>query len=355
MQLYIYYETFMNHGILTPSYKDIYTYEKLYGAYKKARTSRRGRAEVMLFDERREWNLGALSYQLQHYTYHHGPYREFVVHDSKKRLIKAAPFRDRIVHRAVVDAIEPLFERRFIYDSYVCRVGKGSHRAVARLRQFMYEATNRYTREAYFLKLDVAKYFPSIDHGILFELLSCVVTDASIKELLFDIIESSADAVVSGRRKGVPIGNLTSQLFANVYLNELDHYAKEQVHCRYYIRYMDDVIVCSPDIHELSRIRHALEQFLRERLLLTVHPHKVMVGCITSKVPFLGYVLFLHHTRLRASTVRRCSKRIERYRKAFITDDMSLEKIIQSYMGWHGYAVHANTQKITRRLWRAFW
>ena len=345
----------MNRGIPTPSYEDVYAYKKLYRAYTKARESRRSRAEVMLFDKRREWNLGVLSYQLQHYTYRHGPYREFIVHDSKKRRIKAAPFRDRIVHRAVVDAIEPLFERRFIYDSYVCRVGKGSHRAVARLRQFMYAATNRYTREAYFLKLDVAKYFPSIDHDILFELLSCVVTDASIKELLFDIIETSTDAVVAGRRKGIPIGNLTSQLFANVYLNELDHYAKEQVHCRYYIRYMDDVIVCSTNLHELYRIRHALEQFLRERLFLTVHPHKVMVGRVMSHIPFLGYVLFPHYTRLRTSTVRRCSKRIERYRKAFIADDMSLEKVMLSYMGWHGYAVHANTQKVARRLWRAFW
>lgn len=332
-------------------YRDMCSFENLYRAYTKARRLRKGRKAVMVFDDHREQNLGMLSYQLRMGVYHHGAYREFIINDSKKRRIRAAPFRDRVVHHAVVAAIEPLFEKRFIYDSYVCRKDKGTHAAVKRLRKFMYSVTDGYEREAYFLKLDVSKYFQNIDHEVLYALVCRVVKDADTCSLLHAIIDSSVDSVVGGRKKGIPIGNLTSQLFANIYLNELDHYVKERLYCRYYVRYMDDIVICAADKSELERLRISIELFLRETLLLIIHPHKVLINPIASGVPFLGYVLFPHYTRLRSSTVRRCRIRIRKQCALVQRGKLSPDSFSSSRASWFGYAQHADAWKISQRLW----
>ncbi|MHB9010635.1 MAG: reverse transcriptase domain-containing protein [Ignavibacteriaceae bacterium] len=337
--------------IFSDVYRDMCSFENLYRAYTKARRLRKNRKAVLFFDAVREQNLGMLSYQLHTGVYRHGAYREFIINDSKKRRIRAAPFRDRVVHHAVVAAIEPLFEKRFIHDSYVCRKHKGSHAAVKRLRTFMYSVTDGYTHEAYFLKLDVSKYFQNIDHTLLSDLICRVVNDAGMCALLAVIINSSSDSVIAGRAKGIPIGNLTSQLFANIYLNELDHYVKERLYCRYYVRYMDDMVICAADKSELERLRVSIEFFLRETLLLIIHPHKVLIQSVASGVPFLGYVLFPHYTRLRSSTVRRCRVRIKKQRALVQRGKLSPDSFSSSQASWFGYAKHANAWKVSRRVW----
>lgn len=280
----------------------------------------------------------------------HGPYKEFVVCDSKKRRIKAAPFRDRIVHHAVCVLIEPLFEKRFIYDSYVCRKKKGTHRAVKRLRKFMYSVSRGYTRPAYYLRLDISKYFKSIDHNILFSLLCRVVDDTDIQSLLWEIIGSSCDSCVEGKKKGIPIGNLTSQLFANVYLNELDHFIKERLHARYYIRYMDDIVICDTDKTNLTALRLSIIQFLSETLLLSVHPGKIISASIESGIPFLGYILFSRYTRLRGATVKRCMKRMKKYSYTYARGRISPAYMQLLFASWRGYAHHANAWKISQKI-----
>ncbi len=332
-------------------YQSLCSFSELYYAYCRARKLRRQKRCVVRFEQSLEHNLGYLLHALSTKTYYHGMYREFIVCDSKKRLIRAAPFSDRIVHHVVCAHIEPLFEKRFIYDSYVCRKQKGTHRAIRRLKKFMYGVSRGYTRRAYFLKLDISKYFQSIDHEILYVLLTRVIEDVDIRNLLRLIIDSSYDSNRGGRKKGIPIGNLTSQLFANIYLNELDHYAKEHLYCRYYIRYMDDIVICSEDKHQLHDIRDALQTFLTERLLLTIHPHKVFISPITTGIPFLGYILFPHYIRLRTSTIKRCKRRIKKYVIQLQKNKITTQKIQTSRASWYGYAKHAHAWHISKKIW----
>ncbi len=332
-------------------YEDIFSFTELYYAYCRARKLRRQKRCVVRYEQHLEYNLGYLSYVLRTRTYRHGAYREFIVRDSKKRLIRAAPFCDRIVHHALCKHIEPLFEKRFIFDSYVCRKNKGTHRAIRRLKKFMYGVSNGYTRQAYFLKLDISKYFQSIDHEKLYALVSHVITDAEMLRLLRIIIESSYDTVSDGKKKGIPIGNLTSQLFANIYLNELDHYAKERLYCRYYIRYMDDIVVCAESKEWLHQIRSSLELFLKEQLLLIVHPRKVFIAPIDSGVPFLGYVFYPHVTHLRTSTVKRCVRRIKKYCILLPKNKIEYKKVLTSRASWYGYSKHAHAWRMSKKIW----
>lgn len=328
----------------------VFSFEEVYYAYRRARKSRRFKSCILLFEKNLEHNLGVITYELSNGRYVHGAYTEFVVHDSKKRIIRAALFKDRIVHHVLCARIEKEFEKRFIYDSYVCRVGKGTHCAVRRLRKFLYSCSSHCTQPTYVLKIDISKYFKSIDHEILLSLISRVITNPVLLDIIRIIIDSSYDGVINGRKKGIPIGNLTSQLFANIYLNELDHFVKEKLHCVYYIRYMDDIIVCSSYKEDLRLLYTSMYLFISDTLLLSIHPHKVFIAPYTFGVPFLGYVLFPHYTRLRSSTVKRCTKRMNKYYKWFSKGILSEEYIHSSYMSWLGYTKHANAHKLVERM-----
>lgn len=329
-------------------YEDIYSFENIYSAYQKARRGRRYKKDVLLFERHLEARLSKISFLLKKERYQHGSYREFIVNDSKKRTISATSFQDRIVHHAVYTCIEPLFEKQFIHDSYVCRKGKGSHRAVKRLRRHMYGVSDGYRQDAWYLKMDVAQYFKSIDHKILKELIQHTIHDSSTLRLLSIIIDSRWDRVYKERKTGIPIGNLTSQLFANIYLNPLDHYIKEQLKCRYYIRYMDDIIMCHRDRAFLQGVRKEIETYAQEKLHLMFRPNKVIIKQIHTGVPFLGYILHPHHILLRQSTVKRCKRRIKKYRRI----KSSQETIQGSYMAWRGYASYANAWRKTHSVWK---
>ncbi len=329
-------------------YEDIYAFENIYTAYQKARKGRRYKKDIVLFERHLESQLSKISFVLRKERYRHGSYREFIVNDSKKRTISATSFQDRIVHHAVYAYIEPLFEKQFIYDSYVCRKGKGSHRAVKRLRRHMYGVSGGYRKEAWYLKMDVAQYFKSIDHRILKELIWCTIHDSRTLKLLSIIINSRWDREYKGRKTGIPIGNLTSQLFANIYLNPLDHYIKEQLKCRYYVRYMDDIVICHSDRAFLQIVHKEIERYAENTLRLTFHPNKVIIKPIHKGVPFLGYILYPHYTRLRQSTVKRCKLRIKKYNKR----NSSPKTMESSYMAWKGYASYANAWRKTEILWR---
>ena len=250
------------------------SFENLWLAWCKARKGKRRSSQVGAFELGLESNLLALQQELQSGTYWPGCYRLFTIYERKERLIAAAPFRDRVVHHAVMNLIEPPLDCRFIFDSYACRRGKGTHAAVDR-----YQAWAPQYR--YVLKLDIRRYFPSIDHRILKEKLRARIKDHQMLGLLDRIIDGSPESPANPgwfpgddlltpleRRCGIPIGNLTSQFFANLYLDDFDHWVKEVLRAPAYLRYVDDMVLLDNDKRRLADWRDAIhERLAQERLL----------------------------------------------------------------------------------------
>jgi retron-type reverse transcriptase len=334
---------------MTDLFEQVIDFENLYAAYRDARASKRYRNSILKFGYRLEENLVVLRRDLANKTYRHGGYREFVINDSKKRLIKAAPFRDRVVHHAVCNIIEPILERGFIYDSYACRNGKGTHAAVLRLEHFVRSlsqapAVEREHNAAkiYCLKCDISKFFNSIDGEVLFELLQKKIKDENILWLLREIITSN--------QRGIPIGNLTSQLFANVYLGELDNFVKRELHEQYYLRYMDDFLILSTDKKHLRKIKELITMFLRDRPKLTMHPKKAEIFPIDRGIDFLGYVLRDGKRFLRKSTVKRFIKKRRRYTTLAKSGKITQEFFESAVDSWRGYAAFARSYKLMEKL-----
>ena len=302
-------------------YPQICSFENLLSAAKKAEKGKRSKAGVARFNVDLEKNIFQLQRALLDHSYRPGKYRHFTVYESKKRLISAAPFRDRVVHHALCNIIEPLFEKSFIHDSYACRKGKGTHKAVQRFSDFA--KINRYV-----FKCDIRKYFPSIDHQILQDKFERKIKDAETFELIRTII-NSADAVDNNpihyfagddlftplqRRRGLPIGNQTSQFFANVYLDGFDHFIKEKLRCKYYIRYVDDFVIFDDNKMKLHNIRELIEQHLAT-LRLQMHPHKSQIFPVEQGTDFLGYRIFPSHRLIRKSNVKRFRRKLRRYQR----------------------------------------
>lgn len=334
---------------------ELTSFENLYRAYHKARRGKRSRRLVARFEFHLERELSILRAQLRDQTYEPGGYRSFRIRDPKPRLISAAPFRDRVVHHAFCNVIEPIFERSFIYDSYACRKGKGTHAAINRYTQFA--RSNRYV-----LKCDVQKYFPSVDHQILKELLARKTKDPQVLWLAETIIDhSNAQDPVPGffpgddlltileRPKGLPIGNQTSQFFANVYLNPLDHFVKESLRCRSYIRYCDDFVILHDDRDRLDGVRDALEKFLGG-LRLWLHPTKRQISRVSDGLPFLGYRVWPDHRLLTREGVRKVRRRLRHYKQLFRNGTMSSAQLTHRIQSWLGHACHADTWGLRLRL-----
>ena len=239
-------------------YPQVYDFENLYLAYRKARRGKRGRPQAAMFERVQDDELLSLQSELQNFTYQPGAYHSFYIHDPKKRLISAAPFRDRVAHHALCRVMEPIWENRFIYDTYANRVGKGTHRALDRAQSF----SRKYK---YVLQCDVRQFFPSIDHAILHSEFGRLIKDEEILWLCDRILQSGAgvlseeyemvyfegdDIFSVNRPRGLPIGNLTSQFWANVYLNQFDHFVKRELKCPAYLRYVDDFLLFSADASE---------------------------------------------------------------------------------------------------------
>ncbi len=278
------------HGNL---WSGLTSFENLYRAARKARRGKRSKQAVEAFEFDLEKNLVGLRRDLLERTYLPGPFRTFMITDPKPRLISAAPYRDRVVHHALCNVLEPIFERSFVFDSYACRRGKGPHAAVDRYTAFARK--NRYV-----LKCDVRKFFPSIDHAMLLERLARKIKDPEVMWLAGMIVmHSNPQEDVPGffpgndlfttleRQRGIPIGNQTSQFFANVYLDSLDHFIKERLGCRYYIRYCDDFVILDNDRRRLGDVRLAVEQFLLG-LRLWLHPKKRPISRVEERLAVPG-------------------------------------------------------------------
>lgn len=288
------------------TFEQISSIENIFNAWARFSDGKRSKVDVMAFELRLEDNLFSLHDGLLSGEYRHDPYEPFTIFDPKQRRIHKATVKDRVVHQAIANIIEPFFESRFIHDSYSCRAGKGTHAAVDRLRTFLRRASRNNTRTVYALKCDVKKFFASVNHDILLSLFARQVKDSKT----IDLIENIVNSFSTGARKGIPLGNLTSQLFANMYLHELDLYVKNILREKHYLRYCDDFIILGESRQRLSDVTKNIDKFLNRTLLIQLHPKKVFIRTWTQGIDFLGYVLFPHATIVRPKTAKRMLRRV---------------------------------------------
>ena len=317
-------------------YERIYNFENLLTAYLKARRNKRYKKEVLEFSKNLEENLIIIQNELLHKKYKPSRYREFLVYEPKKRLILALPFKDRVVHQAICSVIEPIFDSTFIHDTYACRKGKGTLAGVKRNAYFLNKAIMN-NAKIYYLKMDVSKYFYSIDHGILKLLLRKKLRCKDTLELLDVIIDSTDDP-------GIPVGNLTSQLFANIYLSSLDHFIKEELGIKYYVRYMDDMIILHHDKRQLWEWFARIKLFLEEKLKLKFNG-KTSVSNINGGIDFLGYRQYPANRILRKRVM---IKNYRKFKKLKRIDAQN--KIIKSLASLKGQCLHCSSKKVLNNI-----
>ncbi len=291
-------------------YQAITSLENLFTAWQEFRRGKRSNPDVQLFERHLEDNSFRLHWELSSRSYRHRPYHRFQVFDPKHRIIHKAEVRDRVVHHAIYRKLAPLFEPSFIFDSYSCRIGKGTHAAVERLEKFVRQVSKNYTGPCWALKCDIRKFFDSIDHARLFTAIQRKVSDADTLGLLRNVIQSFGVGGKFAERErerahGIPIGNLTSQLFANVYMDAFDHFAKETLRAKYYLRYTDDFILLADNPEELMAQLAPMRDFLGRELKLELHPRKIILKKLRQGIDFLGYVVLPHYRVLRTRTKRR--------------------------------------------------
>lgn len=351
------------YGYLWPH---IITFENLWQSAKQAQRGKRFRDNVLAFNHNLETNLLRLQAELQNHTYQPGAYRTFEIVDPKPRLISAAPYRDRVVHHALCNVIVPLIERSFIDDSYANRVGYGTHKALRRAVQF---ARSR----RYVLQCDVRKYFPSIDHSILKQQLRRYIKCPDTLWLIDTIIDNSnpqseelvyfpGDTLLTPleRRVGLPIGNLTSQFFANVYLNGFDHSIKESLQVRGYLRYVDDFLLFGDDWQQLAEAKGAITEYLIS-LRLQLHPIKTQLFETRHGINFVGFrILPLGATfpkdiriRVRNDNLQRSRQRLKQLQHAYAAGQVDLSALVQRLHSWEAHLMHGDTYRLRRQIFNS--
>lgn len=337
-------------------YPHITSFENLRLAFRAARRGKRARPDVATFEYDLEASLLELQAELEAETYRPGPYKNFRIFDPKPRLISASPFRDRVVHHALCQVIEPLWERRFIHDTYACRVGKGTHAAIRRAQEFS-------RRFPYVLKCDIEHFFPRMDHAILYARFARFIADSRTLRLCRMILESGAgihagvpptyfpgdDLFAAARPRGLPIGNLTSQFWANVYLDPLDHFIKRELKCLAYARYVDDFLLFSANKADLHRWRAAVIGFLAS-LRLTLHEAQAQVFPVSTGIPFLGWRIYSDHLRLKRQNGVAFRRRFSLLLRAYADGTIPLHRVNDSVRGWIAHVEHGQTWGLRRSL-----
>lgn len=324
----------MRNGFIH-TYEDIISPENLLGAWREFLKGKRGKKDVQEFQYRLSDNLADLHDELKRETYRHGGYRAFNISDPKPRNIHKANVRDRLMHHALYRILYPFFDRRFIADSYSCRERKGTHRAINRFKMFANKVSRNDTRTCWILKCDIRKFFASINQDVLLAVVGKYVSDVRTVNLVAEIVSSFSTRPGTG----LPLGNLTSQLLVNIYMNEFDQFVKHTLKVKHYIRYADDFALLSPDKNYLLTILSYVEVFLWERLKLELHPNKVSLETLTSGVDFLGWVHFFDHRVLRTATKKRMFRRI--------TETAGKKETVESYLGMLS---HGNTYHVRKRV-----
>jgi len=337
-------------------FERIYSWDNLVLAYRKAAKGKRGDPPAAAFEYHLEYNLLSLQQELKDQVYQPGSYRSFFIHEPKRRLISAAPFRDRVVHHALCNLIEPLYERSFIADSYANRRGKGTHRALDRAQEFS-------RKHRYVLQCDLRQFFPSIDHAILTCILNKKIPDLRVLWLCRQIISSGAgvlseefemrwfrgdDLLAAKRPRGLPIGNLTSQFWANMYLDSFDHFVKRELRCKAYVRYVDDFLLFADDKDILWSWKFSIEQRLAI-LRLTIHPG-AHPRPVTEGIPFLGFMIFPHRRRLKRRKGIHFQRKLRQLIAGYRAGKILLEHLNASVQSWANHARYGNTTGLRKAI-----
>jgi len=340
-------------------YPQICSLLNLWQGFTQASKGRRSHPSVAKFEYNLETELVALRDELEGGTYQPGGYGSFIVHEPKRRKISAAPFRDRVVHHALVNVIGPPLERQFIFDSYANQIGKGTHRALDRCTYFM-------RRYDYVLPCDVTQFFPSIDQAILRGILARTINDERVMSLIdkilasgegiltdeYDMVYFSGDDLFSSQRpRGLPIGNLTSQFWANVYLNELDQYAKRVLKTRAYLRYVDDFLLFSNDKNQLHDWKSAMVEFL-SHLRLTIHDLPAQARPCSKGVTFLGFIVFPDHRRLKPAKGYAFQRRLCGMASAWRAGELSSEDVRIRAFAWAEHISHGDTWNLRQAVFQ---
>ncbi len=345
---------FAEHGV----YSRLSSWENLLLAFRKASKGKRGQANVATFEHRLEENLIQLQHELRVHLYRPAAYTNFFIHEPKRRLISASAFRDRVVHHALCNVIESVFEPTFIADSYANRAGKGTHRAIRRCQQFV-------DRYPFVLQCDIRQFFPSIDHQVLGRALVTRISDPDVLDLIqlvlacgqnvlsdeYDMVYFPDDNLFSiNRPRGLPIGNLTSQFWANVYLNQFDHFVKRELGCRAYLRYVDDFLLFARHKAELWAWKYRLEERLM-RFRLVIHPggHPRPV---TEGIGFLGFVLFPGRRRLKRRKGINYQRRLKALLAAYSAGDVPGFQVAASLRGWLNHVRFGHCRGLVRDVRR---
>lgn len=342
-------------------YPTIASFAHLEKAYRNARKQKRYREEVLTFSNDLDSNLLDIQEQLLDESFQFGPYRRHWIRVPKKRLVMALPFPSRIVQWSIYMVLNPFYDRLMIDDSYACRVDKGALAAAKRL-QYWLKDVKRKKQQWYVLKLDISKYFYRVDHEILLDILSKRVKDKRLMALLKNIIDCDGERFGLPRFMGpddvdesewlpdvgMPIGNLTSQLFANIYLNELDQYCKHVLHIHHYARYMDDVVILAPDKQTANAWRIAIEIFLATRLHLDLNK-KTMV-CPAKRVEFVGFIVSDKCLRLRKQTTRRIKSAFHGICRRYFAGELTKEEFDRRVASYGGMICHCEAEKLRVRL-----
>ena len=321
---------------MSHEYKNIISIKNLCDAWTEFIRGKKSKKDVAEFSLSLSQNIFRLYYDLRTKTYRHGSYEAFSISDPKPRSIHKATVRDRLLHHAIYRVLYPYFDKKFIYDSYSCRQFKGTHRALNRFNDFVMQVSQSNSRTCWVLKCDVRKFFASIDHEKLVQIFKRHIDDVDTVWLIERVIESFQSI---GPGKGLPLGNLTSQLLVNVYMNEFDQYIKHQLRLKYYLRYADDFVIMYHDKGILMDILPKVQSFLNEQLKLSLHPDKVFIKTAASGVDFLGWVHFLHHRVIRTTTKNRMFNKIK--------DSQEKPETVQSYLG---LLSHGNSWKLRQKI-----
>lgn len=333
-------------------YEKIISKKNLILAWKKARKGKTKKYYIIEFEKNLPFHLNSLYQELSNQIYSPEPLKTFILRDPKTRKISKSDFRDRIIHHAINNILEPIFDKNFIVDNCASRKEKGTLFALKRFEKFRRKITSNLTSKGYCLKADIKHYFEEINHKILLKILQrkikCKKTIWLIKQILQNKIENKIGKEIrnSSLTKGMPLGNLTSQFFANIYLNELDQFVKHKLKIKYYIHYVDDFTILHKSKEQLDRWKSKIEKFLNEKLKLELHPHKSKIINLSRGVDFVGFRNFYNHKLLRKRNIRNIERKISAYNKGKI----SLDKLFESFEGWRAYAKWANSHSLTRNL-----
>jgi len=364
---------------------EIFSFQNLYIAYRECQQHKGNTINAIRFEYEMESNLLALERELNDKTYQLKRSVCFINTKPVPREIFAADFRDRVIHHLLVRKVEPFFRKKFIFHSFACQKDKGAHKAVKYIERYIRRITHNFQKPAFYLKLDVAGFFMSIDQRILFDIFQQAISkeyrfksQIEKEEILwlakmiifakptencfikgdhdlFKLIPPYKSLFHSGEGKGLPIGNLTSQFFANVYLNELDQFVKHQLKCRYYCRYVDDFVLLAENKQTLKFWREKINEFLKTRLQLTLHPHKQVLQSINNGIDFVGYFIKPFHTLIRQRTARNLKKKLWDFNKDLQKeknfDFQKLNHVLACINSYYGFLRHSHSYKLRRHLY----